>query len=93
MTILQVYIARHCPASVYALDLAQQAAVTFPQAEVSVIDVDDPAWRGAPEREAILFTPAFVLDGRPIFWGNPRREELFQRLRGALAAPATGEAT
>jgi len=88
---LRVYIARHCPASTYSIELAQQVAALFPLAEVLVTDVDDAGWGTEQERQAILFTPSYFLNGRPIYWGNPAREDLVRRLRQATVARAPGE--
>lgn len=90
MVSLRVYVARHCPASTYSIELAGQAAALFPQADVCITDVDDAHWGDEQERQAVLFTPGYFLDGRPIFWGNPPRDELFHRLRQAIAASAPG---
>lgn len=92
MCTLRVYVARHCPASGYSVDLARQAAAMFPQVKVLVIDVDDLDWGSEGEREAVLFTPGYFLDGRPIFWGNPPVEELFGRLSSAVGDSAPGDA-
>ncbi len=80
---LRVYVASHCPASIYSLELAGQVAALFPQAEITITDVDDPQWGDEEERQAVLFTPGYFLNGRPIYWGNPPRDELLFRLRQA----------
>jgi hypothetical protein len=91
MCTLRVYVARHCPASRFSVDLARQAAKTFPQVTVLVIDVDDAQWGSEEERQAVLFTPGYFLNGRPIFWGNPPLEDLFGRLNKAVGASAPGD--
>lgn len=81
---LSVYIAGHCPASRYSRDIAQAMAEAFPGLHVEVIDVDQPA--ALPPRGVdVLFTPGYFLNGRLVSYGNPRREELEQAVRQALA--------
>jgi len=90
MYTLRVYVARHCPVSGYAVDLARQAAAAFPQVEVVIVDVDDAHWDSEEERQTVLFTPGYFLDGRPIFWGNPPAEDLFGRLSNVVGDGSPG---
>ena len=91
MSSLRVYIAAHCPISVYSVQLASEAAAAFPDIEVRVIDVDQPGWKGAGTPDDVLFTPGYFLNGRPICWGNPYREELFRWLQEAAQSAGLQE--
>jgi len=88
---LRVYIARHCPASIYSIELVRRVARSFPQADVRIVDVDDAQAVSEQERQAVLFTPGYFLNGRPIFWGNPPWEDLLRRLCQNDGAHAPGE--
>jgi len=92
MVLLTIYIAKHCPVSRYSVTLAREVAQAFPEVDVRVIDIDE--WSGAghgSQRDGVLFTPGYFLDGRLISWGNPRRNELFALLARALDNDAAGE--
>ena len=84
MGTLHIYIAGHCPVSTYSIELAREVKLAFPQLSVNVIDLEQPGTRDLPLPEDLAFTPGYFLDGRPIYWGNPRREELFRTLERAM---------
>lgn len=89
---LHIYIAGHCPVSVYAMELADDVQHAFPHVRVCVVDVEGPA-QGTVQKPAgdLLFTPGYFLDGVPIHWGNPTREKLFHVLRQKTHESGQGE--
>jgi hypothetical protein len=85
---LRIYIAGHCPVSVYSLELAADVRRAFPHIEVSVVDIEQ-SDGDAPDD--VLFTPGYFLNGRPVHWGNPTRERLYQVLREMKQESTKGE--
>lgn len=84
MPYLRVYVASHCPLSAYSIELAREVRVAFPQLHVQVIDVEQTGREKPALPDEVLFTPGYFLDGRPLCWGNPTREELFRLVSAAL---------
>ena len=85
---LRVYIAGHCPVSAYSMELAAEARQAFPRMEVSIVDIEQSEGEAPDE---VLFTPGYFLNGRPVHWGNPTRETLYQILRQMEHEFTTGE--
>jgi len=92
MITLRVYIAGHCPVSAYSIELAREVAATFPQLAVNVIEVDGPDLDRHHICDEVLFTPGYFLNGRPIAWGNPARDDLFGLLSQIIADDGAGDA-
>lgn len=82
MTGLAIYVAGECQWCDKARQLATEVREEFPDVKVSVIDLD------SEEAQARIFTtPAYLLDGRVTFVGNPRREDLWERLNNERQQP------
>ena len=79
-TELQIYVSEHCWGCEEARKIAGEIRVEFPDVHVNLIE------RESAERwpDEIIATPAFVLDGKLVSWGNPTREQI----RGLLAEAA-----
>jgi hypothetical protein len=78
---LQVYVSRHCFNCREALRLADAVAARYPGL-VQVIDLD---FTPAPLPERVVAVPTYLLDGQVLSFGNPDPEDLFARLREAVA--------
>lgn len=75
-SLLQIYVASHCPNCEEALRLANVAGRLFPNLMVEVVDLDQtPA-----QSSAVFAIPTYMLNGRVCFLGNPSEEELFDLL-------------
>jgi hypothetical protein len=86
---LEVLIAPHCFGSERAYLLADEARRRFPAIEVCVVDLERTAARLPP---GVVAVPAYVLNDRLLFTGNPTAETLLQalaRAAGATDAPGT----
>ncbi len=84
---LDVYVAQHCFGCAEALRLAAAAATRFPSLAVRIVDVErEPAARP----ESLVAVPAYVLDGRVVWLGNPRQQELFRRLERSIEEGSHG---
>ena len=90
MVDLRIYIAGHCPVSDYAIELAQEVTQAFPLMDVSVFDVEQFKGGLQEAQDEVLLTPCYFLDGRPIYWGNPAREDLFQIIDRVTSDAMTG---
>ncbi len=77
---LDVVVAGHCLACASARRMARAVMESFPDLDVRILDVDVDAIPAA-----VVATPTYLLDGRVISLGNPRREELWARLREVAA--------
>ena len=73
---LDIYIAEHCENCQEALRLAELARAT-PGVEVRVINLDTTT-EAVPAR--VIATPTYLLDGRVVSLGNPRRDDLLRML-------------
>ncbi|MBI2934751.1 MAG: hypothetical protein HYY29_04190 [Chloroflexi bacterium] len=75
--VLNVYIARHCFGTTEAIRLAEDARQNLPDISVRLTAIED-----IPEADRIPIpaTPAYFLDGRLLFLGNPRIEELLAKI-------------
>ena len=85
---LEVYISAHCFGCAEALRLAEAAARQFPGLAVRVIDLErEPNARP----NGLVAVPTYLLDGQVVALGNPRQQDLFQRLRDLRAASQKDE--
>lgn len=76
-TDLRIYVSEHCWGCEEARKIAGEIRVEFPDVQVVLVERESAeCWP-----DEIIATPAFVLDGKLVSWGNPSRE----RLRGLLA--------
>lgn len=73
MNVLDIYIAKHCFGCDEALRLAKEISQSLPRLEVKVRVLEEIAEGDLPE---IIATPSYFLNGRRLFIGNPRLEEL-----------------
>ncbi len=83
--VLQVLIAPHCFGRARAQHLAAEAQARFPGLTVRVVDLEQST---APLPPGVVAVPAYVLNGRLLFTGNPAAEALHQALTKAVAAIA-----
>lgn len=72
---LQVYISENCWTCRETVRIVEEMREAFPDAEIDLLDIDDPS-----RLEEVFAAPTYVLDGRVISLGNPRRETLRRRL-------------
>ena len=77
MNVLEVYLAKHCLGYEEALRLTEEIEQSFSGIEVKVIMLDDLAEGDLPDIPA---TPAYFLNGRLLFLGNSRLEELLSKV-------------
>lgn len=77
MNLLEVYVARHCFGYKEAVRLAGEIRQSLPGLEVSMLVIDDVPDSDLPDIPA---TPSYFLDGRLLFLGNPRLEELVSKI-------------
>lgn len=76
---LQVVITRDCVNCGDALRLVRQVALTYPDLQVEIIDLERDQ---VPE--PVFAVPTYLLDGRIISLGNPTREGLEHRIEEVL---------
>ena len=82
---LKVYVADWCPGCEEAREMARMMSALFPNLQVQIIDIDEPA----TEIPASVFAiPTYLLNGELLWLGNPRREEAIARIHSLLE---TGE--
>ncbi len=75
--VLDIYVARHCFGCDEALRLAGEIRQSFAGLQVKVTVLDEIMAGNQPDIPA---TPAYFLNGRLIFLGNPRLEELLGKI-------------
>ncbi len=85
MNLLEVYVAKHCFGCDEALKLAVEINQSLPHLQVKVRNLEEMAEDDLPE---IIATPSYFLNGRRLFLGNPRLEELVAKI--ALFSPNKG---
>lgn len=81
MSRLQIYITEGCIGCQWAMSMAEAVQNLYPDLEVEVIDIADTT-EALPEE--VIAVPAYVLNGRLIFLGNPHLDELHQTLLGVV---------
>lgn len=84
---LEVLIVPHCFGCERAAHLTAEAQARFPGLAVRLVDLE--RFR-APLPAGVVAVPAYILNGRVLFTGNPTAEALHQAL--ARAVTATGSA-
>ena len=77
MNTLEVYVARHCFGYKEAARLAGEIGQSLPGLQVKLTVIDDGAEGDLPDIPA---TSSYFLDGRLLFLGNPRLEELVSKI-------------
>ncbi len=75
--ILEVYVAKHCFGCDEALRLAKEISRELPSLKVAVRILEEMTEGELPE---IIATPSYFLNGRRLFIGNPRLEELTAKI-------------
>ena len=80
--VLEVVVAPHCFGCARAQALVAVMAARFPAVEVRVVDLAEPGVTAPP---GIVAVPAYVLDGRLLFTGNPTPDALAAALLRATA--------
>lgn len=75
MTRLTICVTEACWSCDEARRIAAEVRELFPGVEVVLVDLDS---QQAPEQ--VFAAPTYLLDDQVIFLGNPRREDLWQRL-------------
>lgn len=83
MKVLDIYVTRHCFGFKEASRLAREIKRRLFSLQVKVIMLDEIMEGDQPDIPA---TPAYFLNGRLIFLGNPRLEELL----GKIASSSQG---
>jgi hypothetical protein len=79
-----VLIAPHCFGCERAQHLAAETQARFPGLTVRVVDLGQST---APLPRGVVAVPAYVLNGRLLFTGNPTAEALASAI-AAIAAPS-----
>lgn len=74
---LEIYITNQCTNCVEALLIAERAR-GIAGLEVAVIDLDQPGQHVPPR---VVAVPTYLLNGRIVSLGNPKREEFLGELR------------
>ena len=78
--LLEIYVADHCAGSEEAHRLAAEARRVLPAVEIRVNSLDNIRVEKMPRLPG---TPAYFLDGRLVFLGNPSLEELQRKVTRA----------
>ena len=77
MNVLDIYVTKHCFSCDEALRLAKEINQSLPCLEVKARVLEEMPEEDLPE---IIATPSYFLNGRRIFLGNPRLEELVAKI-------------
>ena len=77
---LQVFVEAGCALCQRALRLAEEVEGAFPELAVRVIDASEPS--GRPDD--VFAVPTFVLNGRVLSLGNPKRSLLHHAIESLL---------
>ncbi len=77
MNVLDIYVWRHCFGCDEAFRLAREIDQSLSHLQVEVRILDDISGHDIPE---IIATPSYFLNGRLLFLGNPRLEELAAKI-------------
>lgn len=80
-TSLRIYVEPRCVACERALGLAGEIRDCFPALEVEVVDLSRPE---VSRPDYVFAVPTFVLNGRVLSLGNPRRSRLVAAVEAAL---------
>lgn len=77
MNVLDIYVAKHCFGCEEATRLAGEIKQSLAGLQVNVIMLDDVTEETLPDIPA---TPAYFINGHLFFLGNPRLEELMDKI-------------
>ncbi|MBI3978368.1 MAG: hypothetical protein HY331_09300 [Chloroflexi bacterium] len=83
---LQIVIAPDCHGCEEARALAAEMQAHFPHLRVELFEMDGS--RLVPP--GVVATPTYLLDGKVVSLGNPRREDLMREIERSLARRRTG---
>ncbi len=72
---LEAYIADCCYGCDETRKLMSQLSAQFPELDVVVINLAEP---GVKPPAAVFAVPTYLLDGKVLWMGNPRRGDAFQ---------------
>jgi hypothetical protein len=72
-----IYVLPDCGNCDYAREIAALIRHEYPQVEIAVVDLANPA---EPVPDAVFATPTYLLDGRLWSLGNPSPEQVRERL-------------
>jgi hypothetical protein len=84
---LRVFVEEGCRNCDWALRLVQDVHERFPELDLEVVDVADPS---SERPEDVFAVPTFMLDGRVLSLGNPRRSKLVSDVAAALEREKCG---
>lgn len=83
---LQIFVTDDCWTCEESHQIAAETQARFQDVEVAVVDLD------SEERPSSVFAaPTYLLNGRIISLGNPRREVLWEQLEQAKASYTNGK--
>lgn len=77
MNVLDVYVTNHCFGCDEALRLAGEINQSLSDLKVEVRNIEEMTEGDLPE---IIATPSYFFNGRLLFLGNPRLEELMEKI-------------
>lgn len=77
MNTLDIYVASHCFGCDEAVRLAKEISLSMPRLKVDVRHLDEMTESELPD---IIATPSYFLNGRRLFLGNPRLDELVAKI-------------
>lgn len=86
MRTLQIYISDDCWSCEESLRIAAEARARFEHVTVELLDL-----MSEKRPESVFAAPTYVLDGRIISLGNPRRERLWRQLGEAFQDSQSNE--
>jgi Thioredoxin domain len=88
--VLEVVVVPHCLSCARARSLAATIAMRYPTLDVRVVDLAQPDVVAPP---GIVAVPAYVLNGRVMFTGNPTPDALatVQSQAGARGDPSVSD--
>lgn len=75
MVKLEIFVMDDCWSCEESRRIAAETQARFPRVEVALLDLESD--RRPPE---VFAAPTYVLDGKIVSLGNPRREELWKRI-------------
>jgi glutaredoxin len=79
---LELYVDKDCPGCARARRYAQYVQEHFPRLEVRIIDLEE---SNIHERPSSIFTvPTYLLNGKMLSLGNPKLEDLLEKIEGVL---------
>ncbi len=82
--LLQVVVSGDCPTCAESRSTVLEMRQLFPDLTVALIDLD----AGHPIPDGVVAAPTYLLNGKVISLGNPRREDLVELLMNVSAARA-----